>query len=290
MPITKYKGLETESPELVAAIQKAQERGGGNRVDWKLDIVRQADLPAGSTKNPKPTRMRILPPAEGMLYPWVSWRQHFLFVKAAGKKLPFNCLRLSNGTCPACMAAEDMARSNDPEEKKYGEEGRAKENFAVNAIFLSWGGEAVPETHAGVKIFQFSSGIYKGTAKAELGGLLRLSREFDFTHPVTGCPVEVCKNVDGQNKQTDTSYVVALAKRNETFRGAKIQVPDSSPIGGVEDEAAIDAILDQRKAMDFLLRLNTPDEMALRLAGVNPREERAGSRQLSAESIDKENW
>jgi len=54
MAITKYKGFDAESPELIDEIKKAQERGG-NRVDWKLDIIRQGDLPAGSTKSPKPS-------------------------------------------------------------------------------------------------------------------------------------------------------------------------------------------------------------------------------------------
>lgn len=282
MAITKYKGFDAESPELIEEIKKAQERGG-NRVDWKLDIIRQGDLPAGSTKSPKPTRMRILPPHGDMRTPWVAFKQHFIFVKSLGKKIPMNCLKMVSNYCPICALADEMRNDPDPDMQKMGDEGKAKDQYAVNAIFLTWGGEAVPETHQGVKVFNFSAGIYKGTAKSELGGLLRLSREYDFTHPVTGCPVEVCKNVDGANKQTDTSYTVALVKARQQFNGAWVQVPAASPLGGDNDEALIDAVLEGYKPMNFLTRVLTLDEALLKLnASNNDQPEKPAAKGLPA--------
>lgn len=277
MTIKEYKGVDAAA--LQAELDKAMDRRSGSS-SFTSDIVRQSSLPKGTTKSPKPTKVRILPPGEGHGSPWVAWEQHIIFVPSAGKKVFFNCLRAAGkGKCPGCELAKMWKDSKDPETQKMGHEGRAKAVYAANVIFLDWGGEPVPEDKQGVKIFSFGSGIYRGTDKTAVGGLLSLLQEFDFTHPIDGCAVSIAKNVDGPKAEVDTSYSVSLCKKEEMRGRAKILVPDFTPLA--DSEESIDAILAASHNMDFLTKVKTYDDLVALTSGqevVTPRLSTSGAR------------
>jgi hypothetical protein len=261
---TKYKGIDRAAIE--EEMRRQQERSSGNKVNWDLDLVRQAKLPAGSSRSPKPTRVRFLPPTDGMTVPWVSWSKHVIFSAEAGKDVFFNCIGRG---CPGCAEADRLFRGRDKLTQEKGKQGRAKPVYAANVIFETWGGGPVPEDKQGVKMFEFGPGIYRGTGKNVIGGLLAiLNEQLDFSHPTQGCAIEIEKNVDGPNKQMDTTYVVKLVQAPQRVNGVMVPVPAVRPLA--VSEAEIDEILGMRHNLGALTRTKSADELLMLMAGNTP--------------------
>ena len=139
--------------ELAAAAGKKNFKDGPKLRDI---IVRQSKLPQGTV------RMRVLPPTEDMRgLPWVRTEEHFLYDAATKSIASYLDMGYND---PGQKLAERMIAAG---QERVGKQWRAKTTLRMNVVFTSWtdGDSAVPvpEDLQGVRILEFSRGVWRGT-------------------------------------------------------------------------------------------------------------------------------
>lgn len=247
--------------ELAAAAGKKNFKDGPKLRDI---IVRQSKLPQGTV------RMRVLPPTDDMRgLPWVRTEEHFLYDAASKAVASYLDMGYND---PGQKLAERMIAAG---QERVGKQWRAKTTLRMNVVFTSWtDGESavpVPEDLQGVRILEFSRGVWRGTHKTEIGNFLKLMQDAQATGALPffdadeGCEVSLTKTGEG----LDTNYKVELASNLQLVEvgGRKIQmaVPDVGPIN--TDPAEQAKILEARHNLQIFLRTKTRDEV---LAALEP--------------------
>ncbi len=247
--------------ELAAAAGKKNFKDGPKLRDI---IVRQSKLPQGTV------RMRVLPPTEDMRgLPWVRTEEHFLYDAATKSIASYLDMGYSD---PGQKLAERMIAAG---QERVGKQWRAKTTLRMNVVFTSWtdGDSAVPvpEDLQGVRILEFSRGVWRGTHKTEIGNFLKLMQDAQTTGATPffdaddGCEISLTKTGEG----LDTNYKVELASNLQLVDvgGRKMQmaVPDVGPINADPAEQA--KILEARHNLQIFLRTKTRDEV---LASLEP--------------------
>lgn len=145
---------------------------------------------------------------------------------------------------------------------------KAKTQIAMNVVFTSWAGGPVPEQFSGVRVFQVGGGIWKGTTKNQVGGLVEILRDNpNLTDPNEG--PEICIVKSGVD--LDTTYPVSVVNiKEKAMIGGKVrevEVPNLIPIAN--DEASIQKLLDDRAGLSIFLRMRTHEEAAAGIDKVN---------------------
>lgn len=247
--------------ELAAAAGKKHFKDGPKLRDI---IVRQSKLPQGTV------RMRVLPPTDDMRgLPWVRTEEHFFYDAATKAVASYLDMGYND---PGTKLAERMIAAG---REREGKQWRAKTILRMNVIFTSWtDGESavpVPDDLQGVRIFEFSRGVWRGTHKTEIGNFLKLMQDAQatgaapFFDPNDGCEIELTKTGEG----LDTNYKVELASNLQLVDvgGRKMQmaVPDVGPINADPAEQA--KLLEARHNLQIFLRTKTRDEV---LASLEP--------------------
>lgn len=280
----------------IAAAKGGAKKGGGSKFVGKSTkglVVKQKDLPTEQEGKPGSGRVtfRILPAMPDMVMPWVRFDEHFFFNEGNREWAGFNCFwRHSNGQeqCEGCdfiRALNEqinwpMEKMSEEQQKEYlrlnprfrGAKkmagSKAKTQIAMNVVFTSWAGGPVPEQYQGVRVFQVGSGIWKGTTKNQVGGLVEILKDNpNLTDPNEGPEICIVKS----GVELDTTYPVSVVTvKEKAMIGGKardVDVPNLIPIA--PDEASIQKLLDDRAGLSIFLRMRTHDEAAAAIDKVN---------------------
>jgi len=207
--------VQSRNPSAISTIEDeladANRRGGG-RGKLRDSLIGQSKLP----KN-HPVIFRVIPHREGVKIPWTKCMAHTIAVPESLQvegKWKFLTVVCSGDNCPVCNdfipgveAAGRRAGTSARMKKVYEDWAtsmKAKVKGYMLVVFQQFGREAVP---TGVRIFEFGGGIWKGNARNEIGGLLKIAQEQPDFHSLTdGVAISILKT----GEKLDTNYKVTL--------------------------------------------------------------------------------
>ena len=271
----------------MAAAKGGPKRGGGSGFVGKSTkgmIVKASDLPRAKEGKPGSgiVTFRILPPMTDMAMPWVRFDNHFFFHEGTREWASFNCLwRMSNGAmqCPGCDFIQRLNKQiiwpldklSADDQKKYMAQNpqhrgvrkmagsKAKTTLAMNVVFTSWEGGPVPEVYQGVRVLQVGGGVWKGTDRGQIGGLVKILQDNpNLCDAQSGPVIQLVKS----GEDLETTYVVSVLTQPKTAvidgEELTVQRPVSAPIAPTEAE--IKALLEARAGLSIFLRMKTPEE------------------------------
>lgn len=247
---------------------KGKKRGSGAKI--RDVLVEQSRLPQGKT------RFRLMPGTGALTLPWVRFDEHRLGNETAipteWKFTTFNCpMKMGRGDCRACLRfLPRLENSPIPGAKKMADKGFPKTQLVANVKFSMWGSGPVPADKQGVRLFKFGRGIWRGGDKNKVGGLMELLQQYpNLASTEDGCEIEITK----EGVELDTTYSVALVKSRGKVevspgRFIDMDVPAFTKLAETDEEVAklVDACVD----LTIFLRILTDDEMAERIAKVDP--------------------
>lgn len=291
--------IDASALEREMAAAKGGKRVGGGSGGFvgkstKGLVVTQKDLPKEVEDKPGSgvTTFRVLPQMPDMAMPWVRYDEHFMFNEGNRAWASFNCFwRMSDGKeqCEGCdlisainksvvWPLEKMSKDEATEYMKLHAEHRgvvkfaggskAKTHIAMNVVFTSWGGGPVPQNYQGVRVLKVGAGIWKGTAKGVIGGMVAILQKYpNLTDPHEGPEIQIVKSGEG----LDTSYPVTVVESRQLVdvggRKMELEVPKLSPIA--KTEAEIQTLLEARAGLSIFLKMKTHDEALSALQAVN---------------------
>lgn len=151
---------------------------------------------------------------------------------------------------------------------KFAGGSKAKTHIAMNVVFTSWGGGPVPTQYQGVRVLKVGAGIWKGTAKGVIGGMVAILQKYpNLTDPHEGPEIKIVKSGEG----LDTSYPVTVVESRQLVdvggRKMELEVPKLTAIASTEGE--IQSLLDARAGLSIFLKMKTHDEALSALQAVN---------------------
>jgi hypothetical protein len=273
--------------EMNAAKGGGPRRGGATSYVGKSTkgiVIEAKDLPRAVPGKPDSGKVtfRILPPLADMTMPWVRYDGHFFFHEGTRQWAGFNCLwRMTNGAqqCPGCDFIQRLNRQilwpleklSEADQKAYMAShpehrgakkmagSKAKTTLAMNVVFTSWEGGPVPKEYQGVRVLKVGGGIWKGTERGQVGGLVKILQDNpNLCDEANGPMLQILKS----GEDLETTYVISVLTAPKTAvidgESVTIQRPVLAPLAPTEAE--IKALLEARAGLSIFLRMKTTEE------------------------------